>query len=58
MTYYEEHSGPLALQRFVRESVGTGLRERYKSEKDIPKDLMALLVQLKRIECAHEGAPR
>jgi hypothetical protein len=46
MTFYQLHDGPLALQRFMRESVGTGLRERYKPEQDIPKVLMVLLGQL------------
>jgi hypothetical protein len=46
MTYYEQHDGPLALERFMRESVGSGLRERYKPEQEIPDELMALLAQL------------
>jgi hypothetical protein len=43
MTFYELHEGPMALQRFMRESVGAGLRERYKPEPEVPQELLALL---------------
>jgi hypothetical protein len=46
MTFYELHDGLMALQRFMRESVGAGLRERYKPEGEAPRDLLVLLARM------------
>jgi hypothetical protein len=52
MTFYELHDGPMTLQRFTREGVGAGLRDRYKPEPGVPKQFLALLEQMKRDERA------
>ena len=46
MTFYEKHDGPMTLQRVLQESVGAGLRERYKPEQEVPHHLMVLLMQM------------
>jgi hypothetical protein len=38
--------GPMTLQAVMRESVGMGLRERYKAEQEIPHGLLVLLMQM------------
>ncbi len=36
----------MTLQAVMRESVGMGLRERYKAEQEIPHGLLVLLMQM------------
>jgi hypothetical protein len=38
---------PMTLQAVMQESVGAGLRERYKPEQEIPHGLLVLLMQIK-----------
>jgi hypothetical protein len=38
--------GPMTLHAVMRDSVGMGLRERYKAEQEIPHGLLVLLMQM------------
>ena len=49
MGHATEHAtddGPATLHAVVREAVGEGLRSRCKPDKDIPHELMVLLMQM------------
>jgi hypothetical protein len=39
-------NGPMTLYAVMQESVGMGLRERYKPEQEIPHGLLVLLMQM------------
>lgn len=43
---HEADDGPATLHAVMREAVGEGLRSRYKPDKDIPHELMVLLMQM------------
>ena len=46
MTFYE-FEGPTTLQAVMRDSVGFGLRERYKPGQEVPHGFLVLLMQMK-----------
>jgi hypothetical protein len=48
MTFYELHDGPMTLQRFTREGVGAGLRDRYKPEPEASRTATSTYVRLRR----------
>ncbi len=39
-------AGPMTLHAVMRDSVGMGLRDRYKPEQEIPHGLLVLLMQM------------
>jgi hypothetical protein len=39
-------SGPVTLDAIMRESLGIGLRERYRPEREVPHGLLVLLMQM------------
>ena len=45
-TEQEFDDAPATLHAVMREAVGEGLRSRYKPEKEIPHELMVLLMQM------------
>ena len=45
-TEHEADDGPAPLHAVVRDAVGDGLRSRRKLEKEIPHELMVLLMQM------------
>ena len=48
MTFYEQLDGPLGLHRFMQESVGMCLRDRYRPEGEVPDHLKMLAMQVER----------
>lgn len=42
----ENPDGPMTLHAVMRDSVGMGLRDRYKPEQEIPHGLLVLLMQM------------
>lgn len=39
--------GPASLHKVMRETIGFGLQQRYRPEKEIPHDLLVLIMQMK-----------
>ena len=46
MTFYELEA-PMTLHAVMRDSVGMGLRQRYKPEQEVPHGFLVLLMQMK-----------
>ena len=46
-TQYEANDGPVTLHAVLKDAIGYGLRSRYQPEKEIPHDLLVLLMQMK-----------
>ena len=47
--------GPMTLQAVMQESVGMGLRDRYKPDQEIPHGLLVLLMQMNHDRARAEG---
>lgn len=50
--------GPMTLHSVMQESVGMGLRNRYKPEQEIPHGLLVLLMQMNDDKSRAEQAER
>ena len=46
----ETDDGPVTLHAVLKDAIGHGLRSRYQPEKEIPHDLLVLLMQMKENE--------
>jgi hypothetical protein len=46
-TQYDVEEGPITLHSVLKDAIGFGLRSRYQPEKEIPHDLLVLLMQMK-----------
>jgi hypothetical protein len=46
ITEQKNHEGPVTLHAVMMEAIGHGLRSRYKPDKEIPHELMVLLMQM------------
>lgn len=44
--------GPVTLHTVLKDAIGHGLRSRYQPDKEIPHDLLVLLMQMKENERA------
>jgi hypothetical protein len=44
---YESNDGPVTLHAVLKDAIGYGLRSRYQADKEIPHDLLVLLMQMK-----------
>lgn len=44
------YDGPATLHAVMTEAIGHGLRSRYKPDKEIPHELMVLLMQMREDE--------
>ena len=42
--------GPVTLHAVMKDAIGFGLRSRYQPDKEIPHDLLVLLMQMKEDE--------
>ncbi len=40
-------TGPASLHKVMRETIGFGLQQRYQPEKEIPHELLVLIMQMK-----------
>jgi hypothetical protein len=49
-TRIEPNDGPATLHAVLSDTIGYGLRSRYRPEKEIPHDLLVLLMQMKENE--------
>jgi hypothetical protein len=45
-TQHETDDGPVTLHAVLKDAIGYGLRSRYQPEKEIPHDLLVLLMQM------------
>jgi hypothetical protein len=53
MAFTTQHGmadGPVTLHAVLKDAIGHGLRSRYQPEKEIPHDLLVLLMQMKENE--------
>jgi hypothetical protein len=46
-TQRETDGGPVTLHAVLKDAIGFGLRSRYQPDKEIPHDLLVLLMQMK-----------
>jgi hypothetical protein len=49
-TRTEVDDGPATLHAVLKDAIGYGLRSRYQADKEIPHDLLVLLMQMKENE--------
>jgi hypothetical protein len=56
-TEYKADDGPVTLHAVLKDAIGFGLRSRYQADKEIPHDLLVLLMQMneneRRAQAAH-----
>ena len=46
----EVDDGPATLHAVLKDAIGHGLRSRYQADKEIPHDLLVMLMQMKENE--------
>ena len=55
-TEHKTNDGPVTLHAVMKDAVGFGLRSRYQPDKEIPHDLLVLLMQMKENERRAQAA--